>query len=634
MDDLRQSPEDKALVERIVGTILQQWEPYHKRWMKKANHFYALYRSYQDLRRSLESTTSPRGRDSVMTDAQSEFGPELFIPMSYSTVETIVPAMLSGNPKMGVMPRTMGSEVNVATVKGLLESQQDQAKVPLKLQTVAKDGLIYGTGIGKTYWRNEFRLQRSLQPDVGPGGMVVGEPELHEIYDDPDFDAVDPIDFISDPFCSDIQRSDGCFHRTWRSNSYVRKMVEGGQWRNLDGLSADALAGLADGKKYDEVWNERKTAGDPVGGTGVTPVGARGKIAVHEVLEFHDGEQIVTILDRQVAVASGPNPSWHGEYPFQAFRPTEVTHEFHGIGEIEPIEQLQREMNTLRTQRRYNADLVLQRTFAYTEGVVDADDIQFGPGYAIPVPGDPRELLFPIPVGDIPASGYEEEDRISGDIDRTSGISDVIAGAGLSGGGDTATGVQLVQSAASRRIENKTRRLELEIIDPSAAQFVALSQQKILQNRIVRIPSRPTPDQPDRRWAWLELGPPELMGEFDIRCVSGSTQPENIPQNRADAQMAMTLFGENPAVDQMKLTAWSVEKMGVEHPQDWLAPPDPTVPAEVLDRLAERGVPQEEIMEALREAGGPDLTGGNPSSRPEGEPQPPEEQPEPAEAEA
>ena len=42
------------------------------------------------------------------------------------------------------------------------------------------------------------------------------------------------------------------------------------------------------------------------------------------------------------------------------------------------------------------------RTFAYNETAIDADDIVFGPGLAIPVNGDPREFLFPIPVPELP----------------------------------------------------------------------------------------------------------------------------------------------------------------------------------------------------------------------------------------
>jgi hypothetical protein len=609
------SAEDQAFLERILA-VLAIWEPYHERWVERANHFYGLYRNVQNWTRQLRES-SPRGLDDVVRDGQSVFGPELFIPMCFATVETIIPAMLASPPDMGnITARNQASENNVANVRAMIEAQHEAMNYELRLQTIAKDGLIYGTGVQKTYWKTDHRKRRRLIPSAEPAAGMVPVELLDTVWDDPDQVAVDPKDFITDPFSQEIAESDGAFHRSWRSNRYVQRKVEAGHWRNLTGAG---LSELADSSKFDQLMNERERA---------VPQAAResrsstGKQPIHEVLEFHDGEQVVTILDRKVIVYSGPNPNWHGELPFQVFRPTEDTHSIHGIGEIEPIEKLQEELNALRTERRYNAALVLQRVFAYHEGLVEKEDIQFGPGNAIGVNGDPRELIFPIQVGDIPNSGYEEEDRITGDIDRVSGISDTVAGAGLSGG-DTATGVQLVQSAASRRIENKTRRLELEVIDPGAQQIVALDQQRILNNREVRIPAQPTPDQPDRRWAWLPIGPLDLMGEFDVRCSRRSTQPENIPQNRADAQMAMTLFAQVPAVEQRKVVEFAARKMGIDQPQSWIAPPNPTVPAAVLDRLREMQVPEAIITKALAEAGGPDLSGGNAPGMVGGDPLPP-----------
>jgi hypothetical protein len=594
----RQSAVDRALVREVMEGILPAWEPHHRKWMQKANHYYALYRNYQDLKNSYNSTATERGRDRVWTDGESEFGPEMFVPMAFSTVETVLPAMLSSNPEMTVLPRTPASEANVANVKAQLEAQQDQIDYPLTLQTIGKDGLITGLGVQKTWWRSDWRIRNQMTVDPYTGAAMPRQ-ELQQLFDDPDGAAVDPFDFIVDPFAARIKEADGAFHRTWRSSRYVKRMADTRQWRNLDGASIEDIKSLAGSRFYAEVWRQRRSVGD----RGYAGYGSSlGREDIHEVLEFHDGDRIVTILDRCLVVASGLNPSWHGELPFQCFRPTEVPHELHGIGEIEPIEQLQEELNILRTQRRYNADLVLQRVFAYHEGMVEKEDIRFGPGYAIGVNGDPREMLFPIQVGDIPNSGYQEEDRIGNDIDRTSGISDTIAGAGLEGG-DTATGVQLVQSAASRRIEMKTRRMEKEIVGPGAKQFVELTQQHVLANRAVRIPALPQPDQPERRWAWFSLGPAEMAGQFEVRPVENSMQPENVPQNRADAQMAMTLLQNNPAVDQQKLVEFVVSKMGIESPQTFLAPPNPMIPAETLDRLKERGIPDQILAEALAAAG-------------------------------
>lgn len=609
--EYKQSPEDKALVERLVA-LLNVWEPYHQKWMDRANHFYGLYRNYQNWRDQLKGSSNPRGQDAILRDGQQLFGPELFVPMCFSTVETIIPAMLASPPSMAnIKARNQASEGNVANVKAMIEAQQEKIGYELVLQTIAKDGLIYGTGVQKVYWKSEYRIKQQLRPSAEPGGGMVPVKLREQIFDDPDAISIDPRDFIVDPFAATLQDADGCFHRAWRSNRYVQKKIETQQWRNLEGSD---LAALASTTKFDAVRGEKEAA---------TPQPARsssnaGKQPMHEVLEFHDGDQVITMLDRKVIVASGPNPNWHGEKPFQVYRPTEDTHAIHGIGEIEPIESLQEELNVLRTERRYNAALVLQKVFAYHEGQVEKEDIGFGPGFLIGVNGDPRELIREIQVGDIPNSSYEEEDRISADIDRTSGISDTVAGAGMEGG--TATGVQLVQSAASRRIENKTRRLHLEIIDPGGQQFLELDQQRILDNREVPIPAQPTREQPERRWAWVQIGPLELMGEFTVRSRDRSTQPENIPQNRADAQMAQTLFGENPVVDPRKVAEFAIRRLGVEKPEEWLAAPEATIPAATLDNLVREGVPPELVTKALAEAGGPDLSGGNPAGQVAGDP--------------
>jgi hypothetical protein len=600
----RQSEVDRALVREVIEGILPSWEPYHRKFMQKANHFFGLYRNYQDLKNSYNSTSSDRGKDRVWSDGEGEFGPEMFVPLAFSTVETVLPAMLSVSPEMTVLPRSPGSEGNVYNLKAQLEAQQEQIDYPLTLQTIGKDGLITGLGVQKTWWRQDWRVKPGLFVDPTTGAAIPQQ-QLQQLFDDPDAAAVDPFDFIPDPFAARIKDADGAFHRTWRSSRYVKRMADTHQWRNLEGVSIEEIKGLANSRYYNETWRQRRAIGD----RGFSGYGSiHGKEDVHEVLEFHDGDRIVTVLDRCVVVASALNPNWHGELPFQCFRPTELPHELRGIGEIEPIEQLQEELNTLRTQRRYNADLVLQRVFAYHEGMVQREDIKFGPGYAIGVNGDPREMLFPIQVGDIPNSSYREEELINQDVDRTSGISDTIAGAGMEGG-ETATGMQLVNSAASRRIENKTRRMEKEIVGPGGKQFVELSQQHVIANRTVRISQPPAPGEPDRRWAWFLLGPRQLAGEFDVRVVDNSMQPENIPQNRADAQMAMTLFQQNPAIDQQKLAEYAMGKMGVEAPEAFLAPPNPMVPAEVLNRLAQRGVPDQIIAEALAQAGGPNLLG-------------------------
>jgi hypothetical protein len=301
--------------------------------------------------------------------------------------------------------------------------------------------------------------------------------------------------------------------------------------------------------------------------------------------------------------------------PFQTYRSTIVPGRFTGISEIEPIEDLQYELNTLRSQRRDGATLALMRTFAYNETAIDADDLVLGPGLAIPVNGDPREFLFPIPVPDLPASSYQEENRIVDDIQRTSGISDPVTGGDV-GASETATGVQLVQQAASMRIQNKTRLLENQIIVPQGYEFIALNQRRILTSRTYFVPEQADVNEPTiPAWRMVKIGPRELMGRMAVEVEGGSTAPENTPQMRQDAQMFFNL-SQDPRLEGSKLLLRGLQLMGIDQPEGYLAPQVPQIPAQLVEGfLAQIGVAPQQFM-AFVDQQMPQAQNGQPQGAP------------------
>lgn len=568
------SPEADALLREVTACFTQA-EKRSKDTRDKWDRLFGLYRSREDFRRSY-SEASPRDRDSVMRDGQTTFGAELFIPYSFGVIETILPRMLSQRPRMQVLPRNRASEENVQNMKWLIDSQQEQIRYELKLQDIAKSGLIFGLGVQKVLWRYEEREQMKLQRRLVGDPYTLREewvpwPCKYEPFDDPDALNVDIFDFFWDPYASDADTMNWAIHRTWRSTKYVLEKLRAGQW---SGIMEEDVHSSGSSGKYDESRQMRNKA------AGMKDDPSRDG-DLHEVWEFHDGTRVVVILDRKCPVLATKNPLWSGELPFQCFRPTTAgMGMLAGIGEIEPIDHLQAEMNTLRSQRRDNATLKLQQVFAYSDGLVEPGDIQFFAGANIPTAGDPRELLFPINVCDIPNSGYQEEAALLADIERVTGISDPVAGTAEA---HTATGTQIAQAAANVRIQAKTTRLELEIIKPATAQFAALSQQKV-RDKQVRVPIPPEPGQPERRYAWVSLGPGELAGEFDFIPEGGSTAPENIPQQRQDAQIWTTLAA-NPQLDQQMVWKQILKLMGIKNPEAWLAP-DQRIPPVMLDVLA------------------------------------------------
>jgi hypothetical protein len=596
------TPEQNDLVTRVKDCFTEA-EKTHQRYRRKWEHFFALYSNYTDLRNSAQ-TASPRDRDELLYSARREFGAELFIPMAFSTVETVLPRAISQNPRMILTPRPLKSlppavlermEDNAENNRMLIDAQQDQIHYETILQDVAKDGFIYGLGVQKTYWKRSEIVRPKLEPHVLYGWAVPCIGEHRDVaFDDPFAECVDPFDFFWDPMGDSVETCDYVIHRTWRNTKYAMDKIQSGIWTLA--LTEEDVGGGAGAGRYGEVFSQR-----------LRTEGHTGDLApknLNEVWEFHDGAQVITILNRQWPVQVGRNPAWHGELPFQVFRPTRVTHRMVGRGEIEPIEDLQQEINTLRSQRRDNATLKLMQSYAYAEGIIDPADIVFGAGTLIPVQGPPSEFLFPLNVGDIPNSGYQEEASLQADFDRTSGISDVVTGADPTGGvSQTATGAQLVQAAANKRIELKSRRLEVEVISNAARQWLAMNQLRIRQPRPMRVPALPSPEQPDRRWAWVMLGPEQLAGEFAIAPEGGSTAPENTPQKRQDATALLNATQGNPLFDQHKIAAKYLDGMGVTNPEGYLAPPpQPASSPSVLDFLARAGVDQRLIGVAVAAA--------------------------------
>lgn len=604
---------DRELVQ-IVERAYQRSEPEHKSFRTKAEEFYRLYRGFTDFR---DQHRDARDRDSVTSEAIREWGAELFIPFCYSTVETIVPRMISTRPRMLVVPRDEESFGSVRNMKIVVDAQQKGCDYETTLQVIAKDGLIYGLGVGKTRWKFEERVQIKAEPNPMDGTYQEGQPQKVTAYDDAVAERVDPFDFMWDPFADSIGSCEYVIHRLWRGPAAVRRNVEAGIWRaqENDPTCPWTLQDLLDSRartQRSNIWDQRLSA------EGYNTQDTR-QDALHELWEYHDGRQVVVVFDACYPVVAGPNPSGQATIPFQAFRPTVVGGRFVGISEVEPIRHLQYEINTLRSQRRDAATLSLMRTFAYNETAVDADDLVFGPNMAIPVNGDPRDFLFPIPVPELPASSYREEQAIVSDIERTSGISDPVTG-GDTGASETATGVQLVQAAATMRIQNKTRLLETQMIVPQGYEFVALNQRRILTDRTYAIPTEPDPNNLQiPAWKMIKVGPRELMGRMSIEVEGGSTAPENVPQQRADAQ-ALIALSQDPRLNGEKLMIRALELYGIKQPEGYIKPQESQIPASQIEAfLTQLGIPPEMFLQFLDQqeaaqqqppgAGGPTLNG-------------------------
>jgi hypothetical protein len=562
------TPELEAVRDRVAKAFSES-EKVHRSYRPRWEHFFGLWSNYNDNVRNGTLSRHPRDWDPGQRQWwKREVGAELFIPMTWSTVETVVPRVIAHRPRMLVTPRPLSIQAPEALARMtdaatnhqiLLDAQQSELQYELILEDIARDGFLYGLGVAKTSWKREEQTVYKVVSHI-----YTGEPCLSEHretkWDDPFVECIDPFNFFWDPDADSIETSE------LRDPPFVaeHEVLHGhdllGPLEPPPPHRRGRRQRLRVSAKRTETWSARLRA------LGLSSM-EQPRPDDHEVWEFHDGDQVITVLDRQWPVQMAKNPLWHGELPFQVYRPNRVPHRMVGRGEVEPNEDLQDEINTFRTQRLDNNTLSLMQSFAYSEGLVDPADVQFGPGMLIPVVGSPQEFLFPIPTGNISNAGFQEMAEMKGDFDRSSGISDVVTGADPSGGvSSTATGAQLVQQAATQRLELKARRLEVEIVTPQCRQFIQMNQREYaLRPRQRQVPTIPTPDQPDKRFEWVSFGLAELSGEFLVAPDGGSKANDNIPQKRADSQ-AFQAFRGDPLVDQRKLTVERLAEVRYREP--------------------------------------------------------------------
>jgi hypothetical protein len=286
-------------------------------------------------------------------------------------------------------------------VQLLMDAQMQQADIELPFQDVFKAGLMYGIGVGKSLWREEYGLERKTRRSMFDPSRNVPRRKLSR----------SAPTTIRGSRTSMFSTSRGIrTARTCRpaSGSGIGcgsglddclQRIQTGDW-NAEGVAAldeERLRGLGGSSltKYGDVWQSRMEAS---GFASFQTQGMERGEQIHELWEYHDGQRVICVLDRQYVVKVGESPCV-GHFPFHIFRPTKVPKQMVGIGEIEPLEHLQRELDTLRSQRRDAATLALLAGYAYDSAAVHEEDIVFGPGALIEVTNaSPRDAIMPLAI--------------------------------------------------------------------------------------------------------------------------------------------------------------------------------------------------------------------------------------------
>jgi len=521
MEDLKQDLEKDAMQtqddSKSVSLVTDRFNvaknarvAYEQRW----DRWYRMYRSYRDRKKY-------------------DYKANLFVPYSFWVIETEMPRIIStifaSSPFVEVVPREQSDVGNADAVEKLLDFQlMTKIGIVPKMVNLVKQSLIYGTSVAKVYWRKETRKRKvkkmvSVQNPIIDSftsmvtGWEAGQREEtvtgeYTYYDDPDIDVIDLYDFYKDPGANSIEEARWCIHRTIVPLDHLKdheKKVdnfgnESGVYINIDKVEDDfrgtdsAVSKRLQTIGLDDIYKSQDK-----------------KTKMVELLEYWENERVIVVANRKTVIRDEETPYWHMNKPFIEVVDQPVPQEFYGIGELEPIESLQREMNDLRNQRMDNVNLILNRMMLIRRGA-GIDRIISQPGGKI-MTNDMNAFQFLQPP-DVTASSYNEAGEIGKDIQNVTGVTSYASGINESGQTKTAGGINIMQQAASARFNLKIRLIESMFLEPMCRMIIALDQQFIDKGRSIRILGE------GKAAEIRQIRPEEIQGEYDFTPVGSAMQ--------------------------------------------------------------------------------------------------------------
>lgn len=455
----------------------------------------------------------------VLKSSQFPWRSKLFVPWSFTVVETIIPKIFAREPKWRAIsqkppemdPQTGKPDESYAVVQDLLSYQWKRLGMRLKMHDYIKDSLMYSKGYAKVSWNFKEKTRTYQKPVVGKDDKITFEETVKsEITDDdPKVEIIDPMDIYVDP---DAVAGEPVPYLIHRKTVPLEELKQNTNYKNVDMIKpSDADTYLDKLPRYNNN----------------TPSKDQHKKLI-EVLEYWEEDRLVVIANRSVVLRDTPNPYWHKQIPFVELDDYRDPHKYYGQSELSVIDPLQREVNSIRNQRRDYDNNALNPPIMMVPGTIR------NPNSAVMKPGavwmvSDLNSIAPFTMPQLQSSSSEIEERTISDIQRTVAIDEI--GIGLLPDNPqrrSATEVVTATTMSGKRFAMKIALLE-EAVAKIGQLVFAVNQQFLDRDRIIQIVGE------DGAEEWVQLGPDDIMGDYSIEIVTGSMLPKDEIAARREA---------------------------------------------------------------------------------------------------
>lgn len=457
---------------------------------------------------------------------------DTFVPMSYSTIETMVSATSGEKPLIQYIPTRIDQQTNTEALNQLVSMYWDLDSWTNKFVQHTRNLFLYGTAIMYVYWDiDQPRVKNIPLRDFfcDPSATILNyqdasymgyrflankEEMAAEMVVNPDYDETDPDSKDLIPKYKNLDKLDTNYETGDRTDKQEKDTHMGST------LDDNAQKGQIEVICY---WTKDK----------VIYVGNRKEI-IYEADNYYKERQQTLNL---------PNPT--GMYPFivDANAPDESL--LYGRSALQPIMKAQELLNDMTNQNidavSWSLDPVMELDPMYSAYI---DKIRNVTGAIYPFkPGSLQAVQKPV----IPSSAFNERVNIKNEIRETTAVDQIVKGVGQSGADTTATEVKAQIASAGRRFDLVLSSLENGGYYQFAKLVFQLIQLYVNQPTFMRIVGEKGVD-------WQLFDPEMFNGDYEPRIKLKATLESEKQRKMRDLKELYSAMLGSPFVKQMELT--------------------------------------------------------------------------------
>lgn len=535
MPKKKQTSQD--LVAKIVGDYKSSWDYCASSWHQQWKDWYRLYNSE---------------RINVAYHGMSD----TFVPMAYSTIETLVSGTSGDKPVVEYIPTKYEQNQETEVLNSLFSYYWDLDNWTNKLVINNRNYFLYGTGVMFAYWN----------------------------IDHPCLENIALRDFFIDPTVSAISYQNAAYmgHRFLASKTKLSEEVvidpETGElvpkYKNLDKLTGSELG--ADGDQTE------KQEQDTMMGSTLTGKAVEDQI---EVLCYWTLDKVYYVGNRQEIIYESTNffkqrqqflgtPNPTGMYPYILDAAAATESQLFGRSALQPMAKPQELLNDLTNQNidaaSWALDPLMELDPQYQSYM---DKIKNVTGAVYPFkPGSLQAVQKPV----IPSAVFNERTNIKNEIREATAVDQILRGVGAQGE-TTATEVKAQIASAGKRFDMVISEMENGGYYRLAKLVFQMMKLYVTTPQMMRIIGKNGVD-------WKQFDPSMYNGDYEPRVKLKATIEQDKQRTMRNVKEMYTALLGSPFVEQSALTRLVISRAFDLEPDEVDAL---IIPEEKLAKMAE-----------------------------------------------